>query len=259
MPPCSDLLATAILGPWVAPAVGGARRRQVFLSLVHWYEAAKFKPHRPLLCDALLLSPSIKEARKFARAREGTWRSDWPVTRHSVLAAGLGMLALQRPEMELRSCPLDGVRAGLDPMQLPAVVRDSCVERFAQWRAAPRICVFGADLAPSQLVGARLARLVAPLPNWTLVMTCGPRTAWRVHDWALQQYVPVEYHGTPSQRPGRRLTGAVIAASDHVVVFEERAQKRFDGVLQLAKHLKRKISLELYDVGAEAARQLTLA
>jgi hypothetical protein len=259
MPPCPELLATAILGPWVAPALDGARRQQVYLSLVHWYEAAKFMPHRPLLRDALLFSPSIKEARKFARAREGTWRSDWPVTRHSVLAAGLGMLTLQRPEMELRSCPVGAVRAGLAPLLLPDPVLDSCVERFALWRAAPRICVFGADLAPCQLVGARLARLVAPLPNWTLVSTCGLRTAWRVHDWALQQYVPVEYHGTPSQRPGRRLTAAVIAASDQVVVFEERAQKRFDGVLQLAKHLKRKISLELYDAGAEAARQLTLA
>jgi hypothetical protein len=255
----SDLLTTAILGPWVPPAKAAARRQQVYLSLVHWYEAAKFMPHKPELRDAALFSPSIKEVRKFARVRQETWRSDWPVTRHSVLIAGLGMLALQRPEMELRTCPIDVVKAGLAPMQLPERFVDTCLERFDVWRRAPRICVFGADVAPSSAVGARMAKLVAPMPNWTLVTTCNRKTAWRVHDWALAHYIPVEYLGTPSERASRPLATAVIAASDQVVVFEERKQKRFDHVLQTAKALKRKIALELYDAGAEPANQLTIA
>lgn len=236
---CSDLLGTAILGPWVAPAGGAVRHQQVYLSLVHWYEAAKFIPHEPQVRDALLFSPSIKEARKFTRSRQAIWRRDWPVARHSVLVAGLGMLALQRPEMELRTCPLELVKAGLAPGQLPERVLDTCVLRFGVWRSAPRICVFGADIAPPAVVGARLARIVAPLAHWTLVTTCHRRTPWRVHDWALQQYIPVEYHGTPSQRPSRPVAAAVIGASDLVVVFEQRGEKRFDCVLQMAKGLKR--------------------
>lgn len=255
----SDLLTTAILGPWVPPAKAAARRQQVYLSLVHWYEAAKFMPHKPELRDAALFSPSIKEVRKYARVRQETWRSDWPVTRHSVLIAGLGMLALQRPEMELRTCPIDVVKAGLASMQLPERFVDTCLERFAVWRRAPRICVFGADVAPSSAVGGRMAKLLAPMPNWTLVTTCNRKTAWRVHDWALAHYIPVDYLGTPSERASRPLAAAVIAASDQVVVFEERKQKRFDHVLQTAKALKRKIALELYDAGAEPATQLTIA
>ena len=104
-----------------------------------------------------------------------------------------------------------------------------------------------------------MAKLVAPLPNWTLVTTCNRRTPWRVHDWALSHYIPVEYFGTPSERASRPLAVAVIAASDQVVVFEERRQKRFDHVLQTAKTLKRKIALELYDGGPEHANQLTIA
>ena len=254
----SDLLTTAILGPWVPPAKAAARRQQVYLSLVHWYEGAKFMPHKPELRDALLFSPTIKEARKFARTRQETWRSDWPVTRHSVLVAGLGMLTLQRPEMHLRTCPLEMVKLGLAPMQLPERFVDTCLEGFDVWRRAPRITVFGAEISPSPIVGVRLAKLVAPMPNWTLVTTCNRRTPWRVHDWALQHYIPVEYHGSPSERASRPLAVAIIAASDQVVVFEERKQKRFDHVLQAAKALKRKISLELYDAGAEAASQLTI-
>lgn len=213
-------------------------------------------PHKPELRDAALFSPSIKEVRKFARARQEAWRSDWTVTRHSVLIAGLGMLALQRPEMALHTCPLDIVKAGLAPMQLPERFVDTCLERYDAWRRSPRICVFGADLAPSSAVGTRLAKLVALMPNWTLVTTCNRRTAWRVHDWALAHYIPVQYLGTPSERSSRPLATAAIAASDQVVVFEERKQKRFDHVLQTAKALKRKIALELYDAGTDAASQL---
>lgn len=215
-------------------------------------------PHKPELRDAALFSPSIKEVRKFARTRQDAWRSDWPVTRHSVLIAGLGMLALQRPEMKLHICSLDALKLGLAPMELPERFVDTCLERFDIWRTSPRICVFGADLAPPSAVGARMAKLVSPVPNWTLVTTCNRRTAWRVHDWALAHYIPVQYLGTLSERSSRPLAAALIAASDQIVVFEERKQKRFDHVLQTAKALKRKIALELYDGDAERADQLNI-
>ena len=70
--------------------------QHVYSSVLHWYEAAKFMPHRPDLRDAILFSPSLKEARKFARLRKEDWRSDWNLVRPSILIAGLGFLALQR-------------------------------------------------------------------------------------------------------------------------------------------------------------------
>lgn len=253
-----DLLATAIIGPWVPPADGPERRQQIYLTLAHWYEAAKFMPHKPQLRDAMLFSPSIKEARKFARMRQKEWRSDWPVTQHSVLVAGLGMLAIQRPELGLRSCELHAIKAGLAPMALPERLVDASLERFDVWRKSPRVCFFGAEVAPTQIVGTRMAKLVAPLPNWTLVSPCHRRTAWRVHDWALAHYIPVEYRGTSANRGSRALAGAILAACDQVVVFEQRRQKRFDYVLQAAKALKRKVSLELYDADDQPAGQMTI-
>jgi hypothetical protein len=253
----TDLLTTAFLGPWVKPA-GAPDRRQVYLSLAHWWEAAKFMPHRPDLRDALLFSPSFKEARKFGRTRKESWRSDWAMTRHSVLIAGLGILAIQRPELELRSCPLAEIRAGLSTMDLPERFLELCLERFATWRAAPRVSVFGAEAAPDQVVGARMAKLVAPLPNWTLVTSCHRKAPWRVHDWALTHYIPVEYHGSSTERPSRRLAREILERSDQVVVFEQRNDKRFDHVLQGAKALKCKLTLELYAAEGQGPRQLSI-
>lgn len=236
-----------------------SRRQQVYISLAHWFEAAKFMPHRPELRDALLFSPTLKEARRFARVRRSNWRPDWPITRHSVLVAGLGMLAMQRPDFQLRTCPLAVVREGLAPMELPATFLDTCMERFDVWRRASRISVFGAELAPPSLVGARFAKLVSPMPSWTLVTSCNQRAPWNVHDWALTHYVPVQYIGIPSERASRPLANSILAASDEVVVFEQRRQKRFDHVLQQAKAAKLRVSLELYDPTDAAGGQLALA
>jgi hypothetical protein len=255
----SDLTATAILGPWVKPAAAATRRQQVYLSLAHWYEAAKFMPHKPDLRDALLYSPSVKEAKKFARKRQKDWRSDWPVTRHSVLVAGMAMLSIQRPELELERAPLEAIRTGLAPLELPERFLDACLERFEIWRGSPRLCVFGADSAPDAVVGTRLAKLVSPLPTWTLVTSCHKRTAWRVHDWALAHYVPVSYLGSTSERPSRPLATAIIESSDQVLVFEQRRNKRFDHVLQTAKSLKKKVVLELFDGEDAPTSQLPIA
>jgi len=249
-----DVLSTSILGPWVRPSQAAPRRQQVYLTLSHWYEAAKFMPHKPDLRDAVLFNPTIKEARKFARKRQTFWRSDWALTRHSVLVAGLGMMAIQRPDLGLATCGLAELKAGLGGLDLPDRFLDACLDRFAIWRNAPRIAVFGAEIAPEGIVGAKLAKLVSPLPNWTLVTSCHRRSPWRVHDWALAHYVPVEYHGRPSDRASRAMALELVTAADQVVVFEQRRSKRFDHVIQAAKGLKRKLLLELYDADQDGGQ-----
>ena len=252
----SDILSTAFLGPWAKSAGASARRQHVYLSLAHWYEAAKFMPHKPEMRDILLFSPSIKEARKFARLRQNHWRPDWSVTRHTVLVAGLGLLTIQCPNLGLRTCDLQLVRDGLRDLELPDRFVDGVLERFDKWRHAPRIATFGAAIAPESLVGTRLSKLVSPLPNWTLITPCHRAAAWRVHDWALTHYVPVQYVGNPADRASRHLAALIVHQTDQVVVFEQRKQKSFDHVLQLAKSLKKTISLELYDHPAGGTGQL---
>ena len=256
-PSSADLLTSSFLGPYAKPAGsrdGGQlaaqdapRRQQVYITLAHWFEAAKFMPHRPDLRDLVLLSPSIAEANKFARKHQAHWRSDWKLVRTNVMVAGMAMLCLQRPELGLRKQPSKDLAAGLAPLGLPASFVDGCMARFEAWRTSPRIAVFGAEVAPDDLVGTRLVKMVSPLPTWTLITTCHRRTAWRLHDWALVHFVPVEYHGSPGSRQSRTLAAAMVQAADQVVVFEQRRAKRFDHVIALTKTSKRKLALELYD------------
>jgi len=258
-----EIFATSFLGPWVPQAKDGPRRRHVYLSLAHWYEAAKFMPHAPAHRDAVAFCPTVAEARKYARLREPEWRSDWQMTRHSVLIAGLAMLTLQRPELELQKVPLDGLKGALSGhlKKVPERFVDACLGRFDQWRTAPRIAVFGAEAAPNDVVGTRMAKLVAPMPSWTLITTSHRRTPWTLHDWALSHYVPVQYVGQADARASRPLARQVVEAADHVIVFEQRRDKRFDHVIQHGKELKRKLTLELYDAagGAGSPGQLALA
>ncbi|MBU0801754.1 MAG: hypothetical protein KKA05_12230, partial [Alphaproteobacteria bacterium] len=71
--------------------------QHVYASLLHWYEAAKFMPHKPEMRDTLLFQPSLKEAKRFSKLRQAVWRSDWNLVRPSVIIAGLGFLTVQRP------------------------------------------------------------------------------------------------------------------------------------------------------------------
>jgi hypothetical protein len=167
------------------------------------------------------------------------------------------MIALQRPDLDLHHCELQLIAQGLDPMRLPSRFVEICLERFDVWRRAPRIATFGAELAPESIVGPKIAKLVAPMPTWTLVSACDRKAAWRVHDWALAHFVPVKYVGEPRLRMTRLLSEQLVQSSDHLVVFEQRKAKRFDFVLQLAKQLGKKISLELYD-GDRVAKDLQL-
>lgn len=257
-PSSADLLTSSFLGPYARPAgsrgsgqlaaeIDVPRRQQVYITLAHWFEAAKFMPHRPDLRDSVLLSPSIAEANKFARKHQEHWRSDWKLVRMNVMVAGMAMLCLQRPELGLRNQPSKDLVAGMAPLGLPQSFVDGCMTKFEAWRSAPRIAIFGAEVAPDDIVGTRLVKIVSPLPTWTLVTTCHRRTAWRLHDWALVHYVPVAYHGTPATRQSRALVAAMVDAADQVVVFEQRRAKRFDHVIALAKASKRKMALELYD------------
>lgn len=256
MPPTTDLLSTAILGPWVKATGTAARRQHVYLTLAHWYEGAKFMPHQPEMREALLFCPSIKEARKYARLRQAHWRPDWTVRRETALIAGLGLLALQRPELGLRTCEIAAIEAGLRPLALPARFVESVLLKFDAWRNAPRFATFGAATAPEAVVGAKLFKLVLPLPTWTLVTPCHRGAAWRVHDWALTHYVPVQYVGTPTDRANRAVAGQIVNSCDHVIVFEQRGNRMFDHVLQLAKQAKKMISLELYTGQARSGGQL---
>ncbi|QHE89329.1 hypothetical protein [Hydrogenophaga sp. BPS33] len=253
----AEILTTAFLGPWVRPGGNGPRMQHVYASVLHWYEAAKFMPHHPEHRDAVLFQPSLKEAKRYAKLRQSAWRTDWNLVRPSILIAGLGFLAVQRPELSLRTLDLATVNAGLAPMALPERFVEACLGRFDEWRSGPRIAFIGADAAPDQLVGKAVAKLVSALPTWTMVSTSMGRTPWRVHDWCLSHFIPIEYLGTPQSKLNPRMLADLVDRADQVVVFEERQSKKHDAVIAYARKCKKKISLELYASGTDQPRELS--
>jgi hypothetical protein len=122
----------------------------------------------------------------------------------------------------------------------------------------PAIAVFGAESSPEAVVSKRVTKLVEAFPAWTLLLPTGKRSPWRLHDWALHLYQPVQYFGTPGQRFYRKVADAMVRAADQVLVFEQRGGKRFDHVIALGRSGKRKLALELYDIEDDAGRQLSM-
>lgn len=246
--PNSDLLKASFFGPWVPASGNGKRIQHHYLSIAHWYEAAKFMPARPDLRDAVLHCPSAKEARKFSNARQAAWRSDWNLVRHSVLVAGLGFLSLDRPDLKLVDLPGDELVELLKALKTPISFLTTCVVRFQAWGQGPRISTFGASMAPDGIVGKKLSKVLLNKPTWTLISQCNNQTAWRVHDWALANYIPVKYVGHPTQRSSSSVLNALLENTDQLVVFEVKGGKKADSIIQKARAKKVTVTLELYPV-----------
>lgn len=203
-------------------------------------------PARPDLRDAVLHCPSAKEARKFSKARQSAWRSDWNFVRHSVLAAGLGFLCLDRPDLDLHNLSGEALVELLKPLKAPVTFLRDCVSKFQDWVHGPRIATYGATSAPDGVVGKKLSKVVQNKPTWTLVSLCNNQTSWRVHDWALAQYIPVKYIGRPTLRTSASVLHSLIENIDQLVVFELKGGRKADAVIQKARARKVSVTLELF-------------
>lgn len=241
-----DLLKASFFGPWMP--VPGTKRRSRFhhMSLAHWYESAKFMPAHPDLRDGVSFCPTVKEARKFSKTRQDKWRSDWNMVRHHVLIAGLGFLSLDRPDLNLASWPKEQLVAQLANMKLPERFLSACIDGFKTWAAGPRIGTYGAQHAPDGVVGRKMSKVVQNQPVWTLVALCNNKAAWRVHDWALSLYVPVQYIGDPTSRASTGLMDQLVKSCNQLVVFEAKGGRCADGVIQRGRAAKVSLTLELY-------------
>jgi hypothetical protein len=101
-------------------------------------------------------------------------------------------------------------------------------------------------MAPDGIVGKKLSKVVQNKPTWTLVSLCNNQTAWRVHDWALANYVPVKYVGRPTLRSSASVLNALLENTDQLVVFELKGGKKADSIIQKARANKVTVTLELY-------------
>lgn len=239
-------LNTSFFGPMLRFNDSLQRRKEYFPSLVHWLEAAKFSSRRPDLHECVLQCPTIKEARKFTRARTDQWRSDWTMIQHNVVISGLAYMALDNPLLQLSHQPHGLLYEGLEPLGLPARLLEVCIDRFLQWGASPNLGAYGSDLAPESFVGTKMSKIVRAEPAWTLVSLCNNKAGWQLHDWAHAQYVPIRYVGKTNSRTTPSLLSEYATACDRLVVFETKGGKSGDKLIRVAKALKKPVVLELY-------------
>jgi hypothetical protein len=125
---------------------------------------------------------------------------------------------------------------------------------FVRLRDAPRFAFLGAAASPPALVG-RKVNLVHKRTDraWSLSHWSGRHGSWRVHDWAVAQYVPIAYLGHDDARLGVRGVDELRTSGATAVVFERRKGKAMDAALRALRHAKVPVELNLYTLEANGA------
>lgn len=233
------------------PGEDGQRRQpSAFLSLAHWFEAEKFRAFAPEVFDQVILCPSGKEARKLTRKNATLWRSDWRAVRLRALACGMVYAARSDPDAQRWSGSPQEIAALLAPLNFPERFALGAAVEFVRLRDAPRVAFLGASAAPNDVVGKKV-NLVHKRSEraWRLTHWQGRHGSWKIHDWALQQYVPIDYLGHEGGRLTPADTSALARATNQVAVFERRQGRTMDAVLRSLRQAKAHVDLELYSAG----------
>lgn len=227
------LASLSLLGPYRLHA--GERQQFHFPSLAHWCEAAKVDAScHPDEHTAIILTPTIREARKVASRYQASWRSDWSMIKEAVLSQGLRMLQAQHPKLPLWHQGRALVESVVQLTQLNRGSAESAVCRLSL--PERRICILNADSAPPQEVGRRLSKLEkAHGAAIHLVAWRGRRSSWEIHDWADRLRAPITYLGSPGARLRLPEAAAVMAVCDLLVVFDERHRRTMEHVTTAAK------------------------
>jgi hypothetical protein len=218
-----------------------------FLSLAHWFEAEKFRAFHRELFDQVMLCPSAREARRFAKAHQALWRGDWLGVRSRALACGM-LYAARAEAMSTRWLGgAEDIARELAPLGLPArFLLGSCNE-FVRLRDAPRFVFLGAEAAPPDVVGRRVNAVHKRAERaWTLACWTGRHGSWRIHDWAVAQHVPIMYVGADRNRLGLAGVEQLRSIHTNAVVFERRKGKAMDTVIRALRTAKLSVELDLY-------------
>jgi hypothetical protein len=236
---------------------GGDRlARSVFLSLNHWFEAEKFRAFHRELFDEVLHQPTAKEARKFAKRNQGQWRGDWLAVRVRAMACGLVYASWADRDSQRWNAPAQEIAQFLAPLGLNERFLNQVALEFVRLRSAPRIAFLGAAVAPPDAVGRRVNMVHKRADRaWTLAHWQGRHGSWRVHDWALAQYIPISYAGQAGGRLNATQLEQFATACDQAVVFETRRGKSMDAVIRALRAVRR-IQVELDLFAPETAAQM---
>lgn len=238
----------SFFGPWRVDPFSGRRRQQLFTSLAHWYEAARFDERvEPELVSAAIEMPSPKIVRKFAARHADRTRLDWPQIRSQVLMQGLHLLYLQNRICSLWTLPASDIADQLISHGVQDRMMSHIIELFLAKREAPQVLVLGSAAAPSKEVGRRMNALHKRTAGvWALRCWLGRNVCWDVHDWADSLRLPISYAGKQDERLSAKACSQLVSSCDQVVLFESRGGRTMDKIAQAAKLEKKPIDLYLW-------------
>ena len=218
-----------------------------FPSLMHFFEAEKFRLQHPDIYLSIVNSTNLKEVAKIAKRNQSLWRDDWIGVRGRVLLCGMRYAAWADPDPQRWTDAPDKLALELQELGFPTKFSLAAVTEFQRLLANPTWCFFGVDHAPQDVVGKRLNTIHRKCERaWSINHWLGRHTSWRVHDWALSLYIPMRYFGEPRERLTPEHIERLVTASNHACVFEKRGGKAMDATIRQIKGLKAPLEMDFY-------------
>lgn len=227
---------------------GSHGQRSIFLSLAHWFEAERFRAFAPELYAQVLHQPTIKEARNFAKRHLNQTRGDWMAVRARALACGMVYAYWADQDHPRWSTDPETLVSHLAPLGIAERITAEAAAEFLRLRSAARIVFLGAAASSPEAVGKRVHQVNKRASGaWQLTYWQGRHSCWQIHDWAIQQFIPVRYLGQDNDRLKPDRLSDLIAHADQAVVFEARGGKRMDAVIRALKASKLPLEIDFYN------------
>lgn len=227
---------------------GQRQSPSVFLNLAQWFEAEKFRAFAREQFQEVMHMPSAKEARRLAARHRAHWRGDWLAVGYRALACGMVYASrCDHASTSRWSGDAESIASAMKPLGLPERLVLSASKEFVRLRLGSRVAFLGGGAAPFEVVGKRINAIHRKADGaWLLTHWQGRHSSWAIHDWALQQHVPVTYFGEVDERLRPSAFDVFKAACDQVVVFEKRQGRLMDGAIKSLRSIKVPVDLELY-------------
>jgi len=226
-----------------------------FPSLMHFFEAEKFKTQHPDIYLSIINSTSLKEISKISKRHQALWRDDWVGVRGRVLLCGMRYAAWSDPNPERWTTAPEQLTVELQDLGFPAKFSAVAVKEFQRLQSNPTWCFFGVDHAPQDVVGKRLNTIHRKCEKaWSINHWLGRHTSWRLHDWALNLYIPMRYFGEPHERLTTETIERLVRASNTSCVFEKRGGKSMDTTIRLIKGFKTPLEIDLYSASGSTGQ-----
>lgn len=227
------------------------RVRSGFLSLAHFFESEKYRGKDAALYDAALHSPTIRELRKVTKRNQSLWREDWAGVRGRVLVCGMRYASWADPNPERWTTEPERLTAELIELGFPAKFSIAAVQEFARLRDSPTWVFFGADKAPPDVIGKRVNAIHRKnFRAWTLCHWLGRHSNWRIHDWALNQFIPISYRGANGESLTPTEIDRLLQVSTNACIFEQRGGKDLDAVIRHLRGARFPLEMDLYNASA---------